>query len=335
MEPNVLDFVYLGLCLEAFFFGMISVNCQVQVAKAVQYCPIPGLYSGIFAIYLQHHESQKSTANKAKNILFYALWVLYALCAATGIIDILMYIQWPNTVSMDDHGCLTFFQLVVQDIEERYQLSIIQNTVFACGDFIAQFILVRTTTGNIYHLFYSCFIHLILQKIYRCWIMWGYSIRVVILPSFLAFAFLGPFIYLHSLTDFNLWFLAMWIASGTPWFDDSAWIDILTLTSLTLSMAVNALMTGLIVFSIFKVFQKVKTSTADDKILGVTGGSKLRRIIFILIESGMALFSIQLVRLVVSIVTTDAAYDAFNLIVGIHEMLNVIIRSVIVTLFYW
>ena len=90
-------------------------------------------------------------------------------------------------------------------------------------------------------------------------------------------------------------------------------------------MTVNALVTGLIVFRIFKVLQEVKTSTADDQILGVTGGSRLRRVIFIIIESGMALFSIQLARLLVSIIgNTDAAYDAFYLIASIHEMLNVI-----------
>ena len=57
--------------------------------------------------------------------------------------------------------------------------------------------------------------HLILQKIYRCWIVWGNSICVVIVPSFLTFAFLSSLIYLHWLTDFNPWFLAIWTASGT------------------------------------------------------------------------------------------------------------------------
>ena len=111
------------------------------------------------------------------------------------------------------------------------------------------------------------------------------------------------------------------------------------MTGLALSMAVNTLVTGLIVFRIFKVFQEVKTCTsADDQILGVTGGSTLRRVIFILLESGTALFSIQLARLVVLIWChhMGASLNAFYLICGIHEMLNVIIsiRSVIATLFY-
>ena len=89
-------------------------------------------------------------------------------------------------------------------------------------------------------------------------------------------------------------------------------------------MTVNALVTGLIVFKIFKAFQEVKTRTADDQMLGVTGGSTLRRVISIIIESGMALFSIQLARLVVTNRTTDTSTDAYSLIAPIHEMLNVI-----------
>ena len=96
-------------------------------------------------------------------------------------------------------------------------------------------------------------------------------------------------------------------------------------------MTVNALVTGLIVFRIFKVFRQVK-STSEDQKLGATGsgGSKLRSVIFVIIESGMALFTIQLVRLVLSsgnLVTVDAIYKAYELIVVTHQMLNV--RSVI------
>ena len=127
---------------------MISVNWQAQVAKAVQHCSISGLYSGIFAIYLQHCGSQQST-DRAKNILFYALWVLYALTTATIIVDMLEFC-WNDPVSMDDHPCLTLFQLVLQNIEILYHLLIIQNTVFAFCDVIAQFILVRPT-GDAYH----------------------------------------------------------------------------------------------------------------------------------------------------------------------------------------
>jgi len=252
-------FFYLGLCVEAFLFG---------------------LYSGIFAMYLQHYGSLQQSTDKARNILFYALWMLYALSAAIMIVDTnILEFWWPDAAN----------------IETEYHLTILQVTIFACCDFIAQSILI-----------------------YRCWIVWGYNIHVVIVPSLLAFTF-----------------LALWIASGTAplsiiqgQFYDLAWSNILAQTGLTLSITVNALVTGLIVFRIFKVFKEVKTSTLDDQILGVTGGS-LQRVIFILIESGMALFSIQLARLVVGIVTTDAALDTFYLIVGIHEMINGITPTII------
>jgi hypothetical protein len=94
-----------------------------------------------------------------------------------------------------------------------------------------------------------------------------------------------------------------------------------------MSMTVNALVMCLIVFRIFKVFQEIKvTTTSDERSLGVIGGTKLWSIMFVIIESGMALFSIQLARVVVSTsLGTTSDFDAFSLIVGIHEMLNVII----------
>ena len=51
----------------------------------------------------------------------------------------------------------------------------------------------------------------------------------------------------------------------------------------------------------------------------------------------MALFLIQLARLVVLIVTTDVAADAYALIANIQVMLNVIIRSIcyVILLITW
>ena len=138
----------------------------------------------------------------------------------------------------------------------------------------------------------------------------------------------------------------MWTASLCVQFtvkntiNTTYWSDILLIASLTASMTVNALVTSLIVFRIFKVFRNSRgLATSDEKSLGVTGGGKLRSVIFIIIESGMALFAIQLGRLVISAIvmqsnTEDAAYNAFQLIASMHEMLNVVISSVIVTLYF-
>jgi len=77
------------------------------------------------------------------------------------------------------------------------------------------------------------------------------------------------------------------------------------------------------------VFWEVRTS-AEDKNLAITGGSTLRPIIFILLESGMALFSIQLIRLVVTPVNTHTEGVIFYLILFIHEMLNGITPTIII-----
>ena len=116
---------------------------------------------------------------------------------------------------------------------------------------------------------------------------------------------------------------------------EAVWGDRLTLTSLITSMTVNALVTGLIVFKIFNVFREIKgVTTSEDKSLGITHGNKLHSVIFIIIESGMALFVIQLARVVITTQLTvldEAAFYAFQFIVAIHEIVNVIISSVIVT----
>jgi len=214
---------------------------------------------------------------RKKNIIFYALCILYVLSGVTIVSDIVM--------------------IFIDNISTAYYVNVIQGTVFGCCDFISQSILI-----------------------YRCWCVWHRNIYVVIIPSFLTFAF-----------------LVLWTAGGTaPLSIDQGqivgigWGTLVLEISLAVSMTVNALVTGLIVFRIFQVFQEVKP-TSEMKCLGAISGRTLRSIIFILIESGMALFSIQLARLVVTVVpvSLDAAVESFNLIVGIHEMLNGITPTII------
>ena len=103
------------------------------------------------------------------------------------------------------------------------------------------------------------------------------------------------------------------------------WGGTLTTTSLAISLTVNAVVTGLIVLRIVKVYWEVRP-TSEDRNLGVGGGNgRLRSIIFTIIESGMAMFSIQLIRVVLYILQLDTTY----LVVGINKMFFVIIQSVI------
>ena len=64
--------------------------------------------------------------------------------------------------------------------------------------------------------------------------------------------------------------------------------------------------------------------------LGSTEGNKFRHIMFIIIESGMALFAIQLVRIVLEFISVPAEQlpffeAAYDIVTAINQMLNVII----------
>ena len=100
------------------------------------------------------------------------------------------------------------------------------------------------------------------------------------------------------------------------------------ITGLAASMAVNALVTSMIVFKILKA--KGVEPTSVERTLGSTVGSKYRHIMFIIIESGVALFAIQLVRFVLEFVSVPVEQSpflqaAFDIVVVINQMLNVII----------
>ena len=93
-------------------------------------------------------------------------------------------------------------------------------------------------------------------------------------------------------------------------------------------MAVNALMTGMIAFRILKATGVRPTSV--ERTLGSTEGNKFQHIMFIIIESGMALFVIQLVRIVLQFISVPVEELPFlevagNFVIAINQMLNVII----------
>ena len=107
------------------------------------------------------------------------------------------------------------------------------------------------------------------------------------------------------------------------------------ITGLAASMAVNTLMTGMIVFRLLKATGVKPTSV--ERTLGSTEGNKFRHIMFIIIESGMALFAIQLVRLVLALIPVQPFLDiAEDFVIVINQMLNVIIirSSFLLLLFY-
>jgi hypothetical protein len=204
------------------------------------------------------------------------------------------------------------------------RIYFIQTTVTGLCDFISQSILVRI--NNAYRSFYL----FKPSKIHSCWIVWQRNIRVVSIPSILALAYLGHWesTYLHSPTDFNSLPLATWLSSSnrstsllTDQLINSYRPSTIILPSLATSMTVHALGMALILFRTCRVFRADKLHDSR----------KFWSITLFLIESAIVMFTIQLVRFVFTIVPMEPSY--LPIFIGIHQMLNVIIRSVFATFY--
>ena len=214
----------IGLYLEGFFYGKIFVLCAstCTLAKVVKLLPPGlGLYSGIFAVYLQ----SSSDESRMAIIHFYALCLLYVLSTASVVSDLVVAIlQVSNNPVCKNINFLSAvqFHISIPSLQPQidsqsilFHLSIFQIIAIGCCDFIAQCILVRMNHCTTYHPFYSPKS----SKIYRCWIVWGQNIRVVIIPLFFAVAYLGQSISLaghfHLISRFQ--FIASSYLASAKW----------------------------------------------------------------------------------------------------------------------
>ena len=82
---------------------------------------------------------------------------------------------------------------------------------------------------------------------------------------------------------------------------------------------------SLIVLKILKVYRDVIPASRDQTLGIGRAEAKFRSIIFIIIESGMAMFTIQSIRIIFMVLGNDALF----LITFTGQMISVIIRSVI------
>ena len=204
---TVYEAPFIAVCLEGFLYGKLCAltsSCTLRLAKGVQLFPGLGLYSGIFAMYL--HCTSKRSGTVTALTLFYAVCLLYVLSAASFVSDLLALIL---EVSNNSFCKNTIFLLVAQTRALLYPLQIdsgpilfrvllLQTTANGCCDFLAQCILVRINHCICHPFYWPKF-----SKIYRCWIVWGHDIRVVIIPSFLAIAYLGQPSYLLLISRFQ------------------------------------------------------------------------------------------------------------------------------------
>jgi hypothetical protein len=131
---------------------------------------------------------------------------------------------------------------------------------------------------------------------------------------------------------------AIWLASiGSAsvvknQLENASWGWVLLSTGFSLSLAVNAIVTGLILFRIVKVYWEVEP-VLYQKMLGATGGSRFRSIILVLIESAFALFAVQVILVVCSSVTNVTTSEVGNLMIGTHQMLLVSVHLLLASFY--
>ena len=89
----------LSIWFEGFLYGKISVlmcfNWQLvyPMVKKLNFSTcLLGLYSGIFAMYLQCQSNKSRTTTTQAGVLFYALCLLYVLSTATFVCDIVNFV---------------------------------------------------------------------------------------------------------------------------------------------------------------------------------------------------------------------------------------------------
>ena len=145
----------------------------------------------------------------------------------------------------------------------------------------------------------------------------------------LTLAFIRESTYLQSITTSSTDFpSAIWLTSigsgsvSNNQLVNANWGWSLISTSFALSLAVNAVVSGFILFRIVKVYWEVEPVLYEN-FFYATGGSKFRSIAIAIIESAMALFALQVILVVCSSIATGPADEVGNLTIGTHQMLLV------------
>ena len=139
---------FVPIYIEGFLYGKpCALTCTL--AKEVQLFLGLGLYSGIFAMYLQCQSKKSGTAI----ILFYAVCLLYILSTVIFVSDLVfLTIQVSNNPICKNTILISVVQMRVETLSLQLQfnslpmifrISIIQTTTNGCCDFLAQCILVR------------------------------------------------------------------------------------------------------------------------------------------------------------------------------------------------
>ncbi|KAF8798615.1 hypothetical protein BYT27DRAFT_6897033 [Phlegmacium glaucopus] len=228
----------------------------------------PPLFTHFFGIVLQsicfgiycviftlYLRIQLNRPERWKGLLLYALALNFILCTAYFIIEI-VHVQF-------------FIDIVVLGGDpflwgSSAWLNVSADALYIAIDFISQAILF-----------------------YRCWVMWR-QLWVLVVPAIISIAFL-----VVSLMTIGVLIKAPGFNTEDgpqvpDWFLDAV------VSFFTLSLVVNALLTGLIVYKILSVYRDIR-GFKSPFVLG-QGPNNLSPLISILIESGMITFITQLIQ---------------------------------------
>lgn len=288
-------------------------------------------------MYMRCHASKNGIDLNAKKTLFYAICSLYVLSVAAFGLHIAEYVVtqvgkiWFITN-------ITFFNLaVMQILKRRLDVYIFLVTISGFCDFTTQSILVRTLNLQLaclsmLSLWFNWFIQIFEDLPLLDCVGSKYPCRDHSLSS-----------SIHILRSVNLTLftgfksnlpvlcLAIWIAGVSSTYISSnkllvapQWANTANRILPAIPLIVNGVVTGLIVFKIFKVFQGIEM-ISNEQHLSAAGGRKLWSVIFALVESGLAFFSFQLAQLVLGILPGNIAFRVNYITSSITQMINVII----------
>ena len=142
-------------------------------------------------MYLQCHASTEETGNTSK-IIFYALCVLYLLSVVVLVLDVLTFV-------VSSHELFFFFEkkknALISGAVASTQLPILHLYYSTRGIWLLRFYRPKYPSTHKLTMPIILLYSSKSSKIYRCWIVWNSNIRVVIIPSILALAYLGSSIY--------------------------------------------------------------------------------------------------------------------------------------------
>lgn len=114
------EMTFIGMTIEGFFYGKILILfCSERAVSPDYMCP--GFYSAIFCMYIRHRASKELDIDK-RNILLYALCILYILSTAMVVGDVTGFAMAKVSKTCIDHHNFSVYT-VLAGPQSRFQPS--------------------------------------------------------------------------------------------------------------------------------------------------------------------------------------------------------------------